>query len=363
MTRALQAGVVGVGLVGSPHIEAIARTGLGQVAAVAASSPASAQRAAERHGVPTVYADWRALVDDPAIDVVHNCTPNHVHEQVASAALAAGKHLITEKPLAATLQEGVALVRACADSSTISALCHNYRHYAMVAEARELIAEGAIGEVFAVHGVYLQDWLSDVSARNWRLSPEQSGPSTTFADIGTHWCDLAMHLLGERVQSVCASTASRHGRPADDHGGVLLRFEGGALGTLTASQVSPGAKNSFRIRFDGSDGSLYWDQEHPEELWLGRHDRPTELHHKSQNQLHERARPQAHLPAGEIEGWNTTFVNLFASVYRRILGRPLPGDECVATLPEGLGLMRLIDAVIRSSAERCWVDLPALENA
>ena len=363
MPRPLQAGVIGVGLVGSPHIEAIKRTGLAEVVAVAASSPLSARRAAERHGVPRAEPDWRALIDYPAIDVVHNCTPNSVHAEVGTAVLAAGKHLITEKPLAATLSDAEALVTAAAESSLVTALCHNYRHYAMVAEARELIRDGVIGEVFHVHGVFLQDWLSDASAHNWRLNPDQSGPSTTFADIGTHWCDLAMHLHGRRIEAVCAVTGSLHGRPADDHSGVLLRFEGGALGTLVASQVSPGAKNSFRIRFDGADGSLSWDQERPEELWLGRPSRPTELLHKYPDQLHERARPQAHLPAGELEGWNTTFVNLFASVYRRILGRPVPGDECVATLPEGLDLMRLIEAVIRSSGERAWVDLPAAASS
>ena len=358
MGRGLQAGVIGVGMVGSPHIEAIKRTGLAEVVTVAASSIESARRAAELHRLPRAEADWRALVDDPAIDVVHNCTPNHVHAEVGAAALAAGKHLITEKPLADTLADAEDLVAAAADSSAVTALCHNYREYAMVAEARELIAGGEIGEVFQVHGVYLQDWLSDAGVSNWRLNPDQSGPSTTFADIGTHWCDLAMHLLDARIESVCAVTGSLHDRDTDDHAGCLFRFQGGALGTLVSSQVSPGAKNSLRIRFDGTTGSLSWDQERPEELWLGRPSRPTELLHKDPDQLHERARSHAHLPAGEIEGWNTTFVNLFSSVYRTILGRPLAGDECVATLADGLYLMHVIDAVIASDAQRAWVELP-----
>jgi predicted dehydrogenase len=361
MSDALKAGVIGVGLVGSPHIEAIKRTGLAEVVAVAASSPDSARRAAERHDVPRAEADWHAIVDDPAIDVVHNCTPNHVHAEVGTAALAAGKHLITEKPLADTLEDARALVTAAAQSSAVTALCHNYREYAMVAQARELIAEGTIGDVFQIHGVYLQDWLSDVGARNWRLNPEQSGPSTTFADIGTHWCDLATHLLGHRIESVCAVTGSLHGRTADDHAGCLFRFAGGALGTLVSSQVSPGAKNSLRIRFDGTIASLSWDQERPEELWLGRPARPTELLHKYPDQLREPARARAHLPAGQLEGWNTTFVNLFSAVYRTILGRPLPGDECVATLSDGLYLMRVIDAVIASNRQRAWVELPSAE--
>jgi predicted dehydrogenase len=361
MARPLRAGVIGVGLAGGPHIEAIGRTGLAEAAAVAASSEESARRAADRYAVPQAHSDWHTLVEDPTIDVVHNCTPNHLHAEVAHAVLAAGKHLITEKPLAVDIRDATALVAAAMQSPATTAFCHNYRCYAMVTEAHELIRAGAIGEVFHVHGVYLQDWLSDGEVRNWRLDPPLSGASTTFADLGTHWCDLAMHLTGRRIESVCAAIASRHGRPIDDHGGVLFGFEGGTLGTLVFSQVSPGAKNSFRIRLDGSEGSLYWDQERPEELWLGRQDGPTELRHKSAGQLRERAERRAHLPAGEIEGWNTTFVNLFASVYRTILGRPVPGDELVATLSDGLLLMRLIDAVTRSNAERGWVNMPAVD--
>jgi predicted dehydrogenase len=169
---------------------------------------------------------------------------------------------------------------------------------------------------------------------------------------------MAMFLSGRRIESVIAALGSLSSRPTDDHGGVLFRFEGGALGTLTASQVSPGSNNAFRIRLEGSEGSLYWDQERPEELWLGRVERPTELRRKSPAQLHDRARIRTHLPAGQIEGWNTTFVNLFSSVYRRINREPLPGDESVATVPEGLFLMHLVEAVTRSNQERVWIDLP-----
>jgi predicted dehydrogenase len=252
MSDSLKAGVIGVGLVGAPHIEAIKRTGLADVVAVAAGSPESARRAAERHGVRRAVEDWRAIVEDPEIDVVHNCTPNHVHAEVGTAALAAGKHLITEKPLADTFEHAGALMSAAAQSPSVTALCHNYREYAMVAQARELIAEGAIGDVFQIHGVYLQDWLSDVGARNWRLNPEQSGPSTTFADIGTHWCDLAMHLVGRRIESVCAVTGSLHARTADDHSGCLLRFAGQAPRTACGSSWtarpgrSPGIRNDRR---------------------------------------------------------------------------------------------------------------------
>src|SRR6516165_2092849 len=148
MTRPLKAGVIGVGLAGGPHIEAIGRTGMAEVAAVAASSEESARRAADRYAVPTAQGNWRGLVEDPAIDVVHNCTPNHLHAEVASAALAAGKHLITEKPLATNLEDASALVAAAADNPVTSAFCHNYRSYAMVTEAHELVRGGEVVEVF-----------------------------------------------------------------------------------------------------------------------------------------------------------------------------------------------------------------------
>jgi predicted dehydrogenase len=126
-------------------------------------------------------------------------SPNHLHGEVGRAALAANKHLVTEKPLAATLDDAVELARAAEASSVVSALCHNYRHYAMVAEARELIRAEPVGEVHHIHGAFLQGWLAPADVTNWRLNPDASGASTTFADIGTHWCDLAMHLSGRRI--------------------------------------------------------------------------------------------------------------------------------------------------------------------
>ncbi len=358
----LRVGVIGVGLVGAAHVEAVGRTGLANVVAVAAGSASSAESAARRHGVATAHADWRALIDDREVRVVHNCTPNHLHSEVGEAALTAGKHLISEKPIAPDLAAAEALVAASRSPGLITALCHNYRHYPMVTRARELVAEGAIGEVFHVHGAYLQDWLSGPEVRNWRLESGQ-GASITFADIGTHWCDLASYLTGRRIEQVCALTGSRHARVGDDHAGVLLRLSGGIAGTVVASQVSPGSKNGLRIQLDGSEGSLVWVQERPELLWLGRSSGPNELHTKSPHELGPASAPLAHLPPGHPEGWNTTFVNLFRLVYRRILrfGDEDPAAAGFATFEDGLALLRVVEAVVRSNAVREWVDVEAVE--
>ena len=168
----------------------------------------------------------------------------------------------------------------------MTALCHNYRHFAMVAEARELIRSGAIGEGFLVHGVFLQDWLSLAGVRNWRLDPDVSGPSTTFADIGTHWCDLAMHLTG------CPIELSVRGhreppRAADRRPrrrAAALRGRRARDARLVSGLA--GCQNSLRIRLDGSEGSLYWDQEKPEELWRAARARRLSLADKSAAELH-----------------------------------------------------------------------------
>jgi predicted dehydrogenase len=165
-------------------------------------------------------------------------------------------------------------------------------------------------------------------------------------------------VLGEPIVAVCAQLGSLHGGAGEDHSGVLLRFVGGAIGAMVASQVSPGSKNGLAIQFDGSEGSLRWEQEAPEDLWLGRARGPIERHRKTPDELTGDAGPLAHLPAGHLEGYNSTFANLFRAAYRRILGTPLPGDEQIATIAEGLELVRLIDAVRRSADHRAWIEIP-----
>jgi predicted dehydrogenase len=198
MARPLKAGVIGVGLAGGPHLEAIGRTGLAEAVAVAASSRESARRAADRWTAPDAHGEWRALVEDPTIDVVHNCTPNHLHAEVAHAVLAAGKHLITEKPLAMDVAEATALVAAASDSPAITALCHNYRGYAMVTEAHELIRAGAIGEVFHRGAVARTPGRADRAAPQVSRSTPRAGraarPSARRRDRGSDadraWVDM-----------------------------------------------------------------------------------------------------------------------------------------------------------------------------
>src|SRR5438093_3930812 len=197
-------GLVGPGFVGAHHIDAVRRLGFVDVVAVAASNDASARRKADALGVPKAYGSFEALVADPDIQVVHNTTPNYLHGPVIMAALARGKHIISDKPLATTADEARRLWEAAASAGVVHAVTFNYRGNPLVQQAREMIARGEIGPVHFVHGDYLQDWLLEATDFSWRLEPEKGGDSSAIGDIGSHWCDLVQHVIGQRVVEVLA---------------------------------------------------------------------------------------------------------------------------------------------------------------
>src|SRR5437773_7685285 len=203
MTR-IGMGLVGPGFVGAHHIDAVRRLGFVDVIAVAGSSEQSAQRKAEALGVPKAYGSYEALIADPDVHVVHNTTPNYLHVPVIMAALAHRKHVISDKPLAMTAAEARGLLDAAARAGVIHAVTFNYRGNPLVQQAREMIAAGDIGPVHFVHGQYLQDWLLEETDFSWRLEPEKGGESSAIADIGSHWCDLVQHVIGQHIVEVLA---------------------------------------------------------------------------------------------------------------------------------------------------------------
>ena len=195
-------GLVGAGFVGPHHVDAVRRLGFVDVIAVAGSSDASGQQKAQALGARRGYGSYRALIDDPEVQVVHNATPNYLHAEVTLAALAAGKHVVSDKPLARTAAEAKRLVAAARDAGVVTAVTFNYRGNPLVQHARQAIADGQIGPPRFVHGYYLQDWLINDTDYSWRLDPEKGGASSALGDIGSHWCDLAQHLTGLRITEV-----------------------------------------------------------------------------------------------------------------------------------------------------------------
>jgi len=371
----LRVGIAGAGFVGTVHARS-ARVAGARIAGVAASTPASAERAAARLGAERAFASADALAEAPEIDVLHICTPNHLHASLALRALAAGKHVVCEKPLATEGGEAQALVDAAAASDRVTVVPFVYRYYPTVREARERVHAGQLGAVQLVHGTYLQDWLLSSEDDNWRVDADLGGPSRAFADIGSHWCDLAEFVTGLRITRLCAQTRTvvpeRRHKPAQPafaaagDGGALraiatedvavVQFEtdGGAIGSLVVSQVSAGRKNRLWLEVDGSEAATSFDQEDPDVLWWGRRDAVTLLR-RDPAVLSAPAARLAFLPAGHPQGYADCFDLFVADAYAAIADGAAPAG--LPGFADGLRAVRLTDAVVASAREQRWVEV------
>jgi predicted dehydrogenase len=375
----IKAAVVGVGFIGVAHVEALRRLGV-DVVGVVGSDPVRAGRKAEVASLPRVYDSVEALLADPAIDVVHIATPNHLHAPQVRAVLAAGKHVVCEKPLALTAADARDLVERADTARLVHAVCFNLRFYPLCHQARALVRDGAIGAPRFITGHYLQDWLLLETDWNWRLVPDEAGTLRAVADIGSHWLDLSRFITGKRIVEVMADLHTfvpvrRH--PAgpvetfasttptgelidepmtsDDGAGALLRFEDGARGTVSISQVSAGRKNSVSIEVDGSESALAWSSEDPDRMWIGHRGRANEIVHRDPSLNAPEARRITAYPAGHVEGYPDTFRALFSQVYADIAsGGPAP-DPTYPTFRDGLDALAVTEAIARSSASRTWV--------
>ena len=352
----LGAAIVGTGFMGRVHADALKRIGV-TVAGVVGSSHEKAAAA----GLAPAYESFEAMLADPRVNVVHITTPNHLHHAQATAALKAHKHVVCEKPLAMSSAESADLLAFAEQSGLVHALNHNLRFYPLVQHLHGLIAEGGLGEVRIVSGHYLQDWLLRDSDWNWRVDPALGGPLRAVGDIGSHWMDMTQFLLGRKISSVMADLAtfipSRSSRTVatEDAATILLRYEGGARGALTLSQVSAGRRNQLALEIDGATSSAAWSSEHPDELWIGHGDRPNEILPRDPNLLNDEGRNASFVPGGHVEGYADTFRALYAAVYRAVAsGRPGGGYP---TFADGHDMMLVMEAITRSSREGRWVEV------
>jgi predicted dehydrogenase len=372
----LRAGVVGTGFIGVIHVEALRRLGV-EVVGVVGSSP---ERARAKTLAPVVDSYERLLADE-RVDVVHLTTPNHLHHAQVAQALAAGKHVVCEKPLAMTSEQSAELVELAGRSGLVHCTNFNIRFYPQVQQARALVASGAIGVVWNVHGGYLQDWLLLPTDWNWRLEPEKGGELRAVADIGSHWLDLVQFVIGMRVDALLADLATaipvrrrptreietfstaddveREDAPmtTEDFAHILLRFEDGTRGSLVVSQVSAGRKNSLRFEVDGSKSALAWDSEQNEALWLGHRGTANELLLRDPSLFAPEASARTSLPAGHAEGFADTFKELYRAVYTAVAAGGPPEEPDYPTFADGHWENVLADAVLRSNRERRWVEV------
>jgi predicted dehydrogenase len=382
--KRLGMGLVGPGFVGAHHIDAVRRLGFVDVVAVAAGSEASARRKADALGVPRAYGRFEDLIADPDVHVVHNTTPNALHGPVIRETLAHRKHIVSDKPLATTAGEALELWRAAERAGVVHAVTFNYRGNPLVQQARAMIAAGEIGPVHFVHGAYLQDWLLQETDFSWRLEPEKGGASSAVGDIGSHWCDLVQHVVGQRIVGVLADLTTvieTRMKPAgsveafakgegarepftvrsEDLGSVLVRFDGGAKGSLSVGQVCAGHKNGLWFEANGRKASLRWVQERQNELWIGRRDGPNGVLLKDPSLVNEAARGYTHLPGGHQEAWADAFCNVMRDIYAFIRdGKPPsePRPPAFATFEDGYRAACLVDAVLDSHRHgSVWTDV------
>ena len=379
--------VFGTGFVGRVHLEGIRRLGYVQVYAIAEPEVEKAKRLAAEFGAERVEADYRRILEDPAVDAVHICTPNFLHYPMAKDALEAGKHVICEKPLSISVEKAKELVALARSTKLRNCTFHNLRFYPLVQQMRCMRENGELGDILVVQGTYSQDWLLYDTDWNWRLDAKDNGRSRCLADIGSHWCDMAEHVTGQRITSLCADVQTFHHtrkrpkgpvetfagktlKPEDyvevpmeteDFGAVIFRMGDRTRGSFTVSQVSAGRKNRLNIEIFGTKAGVSWDQERPDELWVGRRNTPNQIFVKDPSLLEERARPFADLPGGHSEGYDDTFKQMFRRFYASI--------ENPAAVPEypqfvdGLRQLQLVEAEFASHDRRGWVDVPALHAA
>ena len=376
--KKIKVAIFGTGFMGRVHIESLRRLGNVEVIGVAGSTAERARKFADEVGIEWSTGDYRELLDGPEIDAVHICSPNALHYEMTMRSLERGKHVVCEKPLASTIDEANEMIELAKSKGLANCTLYNIRSYPQLQNLRRMREEGVLGDIRIVQGTYSQDWLFYDTDWNWRID---SGSSRTFADIGTHWCDLAEHVTGLKITSLCAdlqtfmktrkkprgSVETFKGKdvvPVDfdevkiyteDFGSMIFKMGEVTRGSMTTSQVSVGRKNRLFLEVYGTKASAVWDGERPEELWIGHRNESSELLIKDATIFPEAARSYSDLPGGHSEGYDATFKQTFRRFYRTVEDRTAPVEY--PTFEDGLRQLFLVDAVLDSSKKQAWVSV------
>jgi predicted dehydrogenase len=379
--KILKTALIGTGFMGKVHAENVRRLGTVEIAAVAGSSDERAREFGNSIGVSRATGNYQELLEDSSIAAVHVLTPNALHYSICRAALAAGKHVLCEKPFTTTVAQARELVDMASQMGLANCIQHNLRYYPVVQQMRRMIESGDLGDLLIVQGTYSQDWLLFDTDWNWRVDAADNGALRAMGDIGSHWMDLVQHVSGLRITSLCADLATFHrtrrrprgsvetfagktARPADyetvpihtdDFGSVLLRLGDRVRGAFTVSQMSAGRKNMFTVEIYGTKAGAAWNQERPDELWIGHRDQPNQLLLKDPALLYPKAAAFADLPGGHSEGYDDTHKQVFKRFYARVADAAAPVEY--PKFEDGLLGMRLLDKVAESSKNQAWVQV------
>ena len=378
--RKMRAGVIGVGFIGAAHIEALRRLGFVEVVALADAIGAE-QKAADLY-VPKGYSDYKEMIDKENLDAVHICTPNFLHFEMAMYAMSKGVNVVMEKPFTVTLDEAEKLCAYAKEHKIVTAVNHSLRMYPQIMQMKALVEKGEVGDIYAVHGSYLQDWLFLDTDWSWRLEPEISGKTRAFSDIGSHWIDMVETIMDQKAVELIAEFETVHKtrkkplkevatysgmalRPEDyeekeikteDWCTILFRFEKGTLGCVNISQVTAGRKNQQIISISGSKCSMHWDSEDSNELWIGRRETYNQKVAKDPSIVEPMAQEVISYPGGHVEGFPDTFKQQFKKFYAAV-EKGDTSKQDFASFEDGKREMYLNDKVYESAKKRCWVKL------
>ena len=376
--RTIKTAVLGAGFMGKVHVEQIRRLGNVEVVAVAGVSDDEATRFGATYGIERTTSDWKSLIADKSIDAVHVCTPNALHAPMSKAALEGGKAVLCEKPLTISVAEASELVDLAAKTKLPNCINHNLRYYPAVQQARQMIAHGDLGDILVVNGTYYQDWLLYQTDYNWRVERESNGALRCMGDIGSHWMDMIQHLTGQKITALCADLQIFHktrkkpkgavetftGKKlspddyteipidTDDYGSVLIRLGDRTRGCFSVSQMSAGCKNRFQWEIFGTKKSVAWNQESPDQLWIGERNEPNRIIVKDGSLYYPEAAAFADLPGGHSEGYDDAHKQCYRRFYRKVADPNAAVDY--PTFADGLRTMRLLEAVLKSSESQSW---------
>ena len=373
------AAVIGTGFIGSVHLSTLRRLGIPIVGVLGSSAARGADRA-RALGVAKAYGSLDELLADPAVQVVHVTSPNVAHYGQVKAILAAGKHVICEKPLAMTSAQSAEMLAMARASGKVAAVCYNTRFYPLNQQAHGMMKAGELGDLRLITGHFHQDWLAKDTDWNWRLEADEGGPLRSVSDIGTHWVDLTNFITGQKPVSVIAElatfiperqkplgpvetfTASKGATETrkiatDDAATILLRYGNGGRGMMSTSQVSHGRRGLLSWDISGSKASAAWSAEHPEDLWIGHREAPNQILLRDPSLMNPTGAAAAFMPGGHPEGFADTWAAFFTQVYRDVARGGRGPESTWASFDDGHYEMLFCDAVLASAARGAWVDV------
>lgn len=363
--KRLKAAVIGSGFIGAAHVEALKR--VHGVDVVALVDIADAQSKAAAVDVLRGFQDYREMIEEIKPDCIHICTPNNTHKEIAIYALEHGIHVVCEKPMARNTKEAEEMLEAAQKSGCVHAINLHNRFYPVNHQLRNMVLNGEIGQVYGVHGGYLQDCFSRREDCNWRMMASNGGFTRVTSDIGSHWIDLAEYVIGSRTKEVFAEFQTvlpkrkmvQNGEEkeievdTEDTAYIMLRFENGAVGSAVFSQVYQGRKNQTILKVSGSETSAEWDSEAIGDLWLGNRSKPNALWTKDPALAHLSTAPMITYPGGHVEGFPDAFKQNFTAIYGAIRGEK-PSNP-YADFEDGLHLMKIMDKIYESAKSGRWV--------